>query len=387
MFLKTNRTAPFSFLDSASKPRAKRGVIAWLILANIGVLVWLSAVLTLPNAHEEGSSALYPWLYAASIVNAVAVLVATLVALRLLTPWHQVQQLLRLRAPPVLAVSPTPPSIGELLFELHSMVHRAIDNERRNTLLTMQLNEARTQLHTFRKTMQVAQQAHAHVHTCYQTILSYAEHLEESVLRKKSDPTLRDAYDDVCEDAHHLHVLMQGLSSAEAAMISATQRHIPPSQTLVIGGLMADILLSAAGSLERRNMKLSSDCFEDGIAVQVAREPVTHMLWLITLAMIRHGAEESTLALTCTRSPAGNTAMLAFVVTRLCPSTIAPQSRLEFLRERESGDVHLFAHALAEHPNMLLAALLAEQQGVDLEIQPISPYRCALTLYLPLARE
>ena len=79
--------------------------------------------------------------------------------------------------------------------------------------------------------------------------------------------------------------------------------------------------------------------------------------------------------------------MLAFVVTRLCPSTIAPQSRLEFLRERESGDVHLFAHALAEHPNMLLAALLAEQQGVDLEIQPISPYRCALTLYLPLARE
>jgi|GEM_PF-4381760 len=215
----------------------------------------------------------------------------------------------------------------------------------------------------------------------YTHILAYAHYLEQRITSKKSDISLREDYDDVCEQAFNLQLIVQAMG-----MLPAMQFNAPPLTCVPLTDRMSSILLDITPSLDRRAMKLTSAEWDDTINVHSNSEWLTHTLWMMLLGCIRFAEQESTLTLRCQRE--GGLARLEVVVSFLDPGMLSETERYAYLEKRlreGAEDAHMFASTLEAHANIQLGKLLASRLMAQLSVTPLSSHSCTLTLLLPCA--
>jgi hypothetical protein len=213
----------------------------------------------------------------------------------------------------------------------------------------------------------------------YQSVLAYANYLEEHIERQAADTTLRYDFDDVCESGFTLKLLAGAFSLLAQPAISTPQ-------PVNLASVMQQSMLALASSLDRRSMKLNSAAVDMAVVANIDSTSLSHVMWMILLGAIRYAADESTLTLACTHSADGTSAQLSITVSELAPGLVSPEERTAHLtRQLEESSPHLFASALTQHSNLQIAELLLARAGATIAVLPLSSYACEIIITLPSA--
>ena len=211
----------------------------------------------------------------------------------------------------------------------------------------------------------------------YQSVLTYANYLEEQVARHAVDPSVRYDFDEVSESGFNLTLIARALS-----LYASNDSPIPMQVNLA--QLMQQTMLSLSTSLDRRSMKLTTAEVDLEVAAHCEPITLTHVLWMLLLGTIRYAADESTLSLRCLYSPDRRQAQLSIVVSELCPGRLSEEERqAHFARQLQHLTPHLFAETIRIHANLQLAELLLGRLQAQLAVVPLTSYSCEICLTLP----
>jgi hypothetical protein len=211
----------------------------------------------------------------------------------------------------------------------------------------------------------------------YQSVLAYANYLEEQVKQRSVDPDLRFDFDDVSESGFNLKLIAGALNVLSDIALPATTG-------LDISQLIQQSLITLSASLDRRSMRLSTA--EVDLAVMARSEPIalTHALWMVLLGTIRYAAHESTLRLRCLYSHDQRHVFLSLVVNELSPGRLSEAERSAYMeRQLHSFTPHMFAETIRTHGNLQLAELLLHRIEGSLSVLPLSSHSCEICLSLP----
>jgi hypothetical protein len=273
-------------------------------------------------------------------------------------------------------------AMQDTIEDVHHMIQQVLHAYFEQHQMEYQLAIAQTSLARFHQEHQhILEATHSEVTQQYRNILAYAHYLEERVVARRDDASLREDYDEVCEQAFNLQLVVQAIG-----MLPVAHPTTPRMESLALSDRMASILLDLTPSLDRRAMKLTSAEWDETICVHSNSEWLTHTLWMMLLGCIRFAEDESTLTLRCSREC--DTAVLEIMVSFLSPGRLSETERYHYLEQRcqDSGrDAHMFASTLEGHANVQLGKLLAARLGAALTVTPVHSHCCALTLTLPCA--
>jgi len=217
-------------------------------------------------------------------------------------------------------------------------------------------------------------------YTVFETIQAYAQYLEDMVLAKRADEAVRYDYDEVCEAAGNLHFLMQGMQ-----LLLERDRGLDRSVPLPcdVGKVLGEFLVQSTASLERRSMKLTSRHFPENMTICTHEPLLRHLLWAMLFACVRYAEDDSTLHI---EGREGESRVeLRFFVSHSNPAALSSGERKAYLAALTNSDhsVHMFTHAISQHPNILIAGKLAAAIGGVIDCIPQGPYCCMLALDLP----
>lgn len=213
----------------------------------------------------------------------------------------------------------------------------------------------------------------------YQSVLSYANYLEEQIERRRLDPGLRYDFDDACESSFNLKLI-------GSALLRLKAETAPVLSPMPLAGLMQQTMLALASSLDRRSMRLSTAEVDE--SVQACTDPTitTQALWMILLGIIRYAEAESTLRLRCLTAQDGRYALISIAVSELAPGALSVAEReAHLLRQLQHLTPHMFAETIRIHANLQLAELLMKQLSARIDIVPLTSYACEICLFLPTA--
>ena len=217
--------------------------------------------------------------------------------------------------------------------------------------------------------------------TQYQSVLAYANYLEEQISRHAVDPSLRYDFDEVSESSFNLKLI--------AGALNLIENHAQPQcASISIPELLQQTMLALAPSLDRRSMKLTT--VEVDLAVMAFSDPaiIAHVLWMLLLGTIRYAADESTLRLRCLYNRERTRALISIVVTELSPGRLSEDERGAFLsKQLQHLTPHMFAETIRIHANMQLAEMLMAALDGSISTLPLTSHSCEICLTLPVASE
>lgn len=212
----------------------------------------------------------------------------------------------------------------------------------------------------------------------YQSVLTYANYLEEHMGDAANDPSLRYGFDEVCESGFNLK-LIAGVLTLLRSTESPTLSPVP------IATMMQQTMLTLAPSLDRRAMKLSTAEVDLSITTHSCWQTLEHVLWMMILGTIRYAADESTLRMRCLYNRDRTQAIVSIVVSELSPGKLSPQERGAYLHhQRAHLTPHMFAETIRVHANLRLAELLLTRLDASISILPLTSHSCEICLLLPV---
>jgi hypothetical protein len=217
--------------------------------------------------------------------------------------------------------------------------------------------------------------------TQYQSVLAYANYLEEHIKRHTINPDLRYDFDEVSESSFNLKLIAGALNLIQL-------QHPHQAESLDVPLLMQQTMLALAPSLDRRAMKLTT--IEVDLDVMAQSDPaiIAHVLWMMLLGTIRYAADESTLRLRCLYNRDRTRTLISIVVSELSPGRMSQEERGAFLaRELQHLTPHMFAETIRIHANMQLAQMLMTEGDGTISIVPLTSYSCEICLNLPAAKQ
>lgn len=214
----------------------------------------------------------------------------------------------------------------------------------------------------------------------YQSVLAYANYLEEQIVGNKLDPTLRMDFDDVCESSFNLKLIAGALANLD-------EDAPPPSIGIVpLAPLMQKTMLALAPSLDRRSMKLTTAGVDESVAAQGDPDIIAHVLWMMLLGMIRYAAAESTLRIRCLHSRDNREAMMSIVVSELSASQLPYEALRNYLtRQLAHLTPQMFADTMRVQGNIQLAEMLLSRIGSKITVMPLTISACEICIVMPSA--
>jgi hypothetical protein len=273
-------------------------------------------------------------------------------------------------------------SIQDTIDHVHHTIQQILHAYVEQHQLEYQLSLAHASLEQFHKEQeQMVSATTGEVNKQYQNILAYAHYLEERIAVRRIDASVRHDYDEVCEQAFNLQLVVQAMGMVPSHI------HAPALGIVPVADRMASILLDLTPSLDRRAMKLTTATWDETIHVISNAEWLTHTLWMMLLGCIRFAEDESTLALSCTKD--GARARIDVTVSFLSAGALSETERFAYLQKRmhsDADEAHMFASTLDGHANIQLGKMLATRMGAQLFVSPRDTNSCTLTLLLPCAQ-
>lgn len=352
-----------------------------LALVNLLLLAGFTLLQAQPLPHLSGTAEIPEipvyWLLA----NGLAVLV-TLVRSRIIAPWRRMRQLL-LHASQLVAEErgerPSAPlGLNGIASEMARIAALAQETHGKYQEVRQELETSRQMLAQYDvQQRMMIDSTSREISEQYQSVLSYANYLDEYIAQKTADTTLRLDFDDVCESSFNLKLIAQ-------AMEGLRRPHSPKLSAVPLDTLLQQTMLALAPSLERRSMQLSSAGVEHGVIACTDAGTIAHVLWMMLLGTIRYAEAESTLRLRCFHSADRTKTLISLVVSELAPGQLTPAERHAYmLRRLASSSAHMFSETIRKHGNIQLAELMMKPLGGTLEIVPLSSHACEICLVLP----
>lgn len=271
-------------------------------------------------------------------------------------------------------------SLRHTAREFSQLIHAAIALTREHEALRRQLGSAQQHieqlLHRQHRLQCSAAGETSHV---FRTIHLYAQYLEDMVLTKRADADMRYDYDEVCEAATNLQCLMGGMQ----ALLEYENRGHLLSARCDVGDVLGRFLVQLTPALERRSMRITSHRFPTALPLYTDESLLRHTLWALLYACLRYAEEDSTLHIEGREGATQVT--LRFFVTHSNPAALSLGERAAYLSALTNSDhsVHMFAHAVSQHPNLQLAGRIVASLGGTVDCLPQGPYCCMLELCLP----
>lgn len=211
----------------------------------------------------------------------------------------------------------------------------------------------------------------------YQSVLAYANYLEEHISSTTTDSTLRYNFDDVCESGFNLKLI------ADALNLLRSQQTLPVT-AIAISDLMQQTMLTLAPSLDRRSMKLTTAEVDTSVHAMSNPAIIAHVLWMLLLGTIRYAADESTLRMRCLYNRERTQAIVSIVVSELSPGQLSENERSAYmLRQLQHLTPHMFAETIRIHANIQLAELLLQRIEGTISILPLTSHACEMCLIIP----
>lgn len=256
----------------------------------------------------------------------------------------------------------------------------AVEHYRNHQEVSAQLEQARRIIAQFTLQQEtLVNSSNREIGTQYRSVLAYANYLEEQIVSRNIDPSLRYDFDDVCESSFNLKLIAGAL-----AMLSTPPA--PHTTSVPLADLMQQTMLALAPALDRRSMKLTTAEVDMAVAAQGDPQFIAHILWMMLLGMIRYAADESTLRLRCLYNREGTQSLLSIVVSELSPLQLSAAEREDYLmRQLQHLTPHLFAETIRIHGNVQLANLLIERLSGSISILPLTVSSCEICMVLPSA--
>ena len=271
-------------------------------------------------------------------------------------------------------------SIRGAASELGRFAGFALEQYRKQHEVSQELAQARGMIARFAAEQHMLlTSTHHEITTQYQSVLTYANYLEERILARQLDPSIRFDFDDICESSFNLKLIAGGLG-----MLAR-----PPEEALEvvpIATVMQQTMLTLAPALDRRAMKLTTSDVDENVLARSDAGVLIHVLWMMLLGMIRYAANESTLRMRALHSRDGNHVLMSIVISELAAETLSEAERAEFLLHRHSlRTPHLFAQTVRAHANVQLAEMLLKTISARIVVEPLTSFACELCVYLPSA--
>lgn len=360
---------------------ARDGLLAVSILGipnlSFAVHLFSSKVLALPLVKHG-----VIWL----ALNLVALGVLVTIRRLILTPLSRItqhlQQLRNAFAEETGLMQPSSAlNVPRLALDIGRFVSFAIEHHRKHIEAEQALAKAREVIAQFAREQQaILTSTHREIAVQYQSVLAYANYLEEQITANKLDPGLRYDLDDVCESSFNLKLIAGALNMMHA-------KAAPNLDNVPLAPLMQQTMLALAPALDRRAMKLSTAEVDLSVAARGDAQSLAHVLWMMLLGMIRYAADESTLRIRCLHSRDGSEALLSIVVSELSATSLTEDERGEHLARRlQHLTPHLFAETISIHANIQLANMLVGHAGGHIHVQPLTTTSCEVCMTLPSAR-
>lgn len=298
------------------------------------------------------------------------------VSRHLLQPLRHIRQTL-LNAQDITEIAPSR-SLAHLARDIHRLSDAARRHYRHQQHHTHEMAQLRSSMHAIHEQYALLTRvAEEETRQHYQAVMSYAHYLEERVIAKHADASLRYDFDDTCESSFALALITNALS-----LLHTNAAHTPTE--LSTAQMLQHTLVKLAAALDRRNMRLDSTgvdlttiAYADANFVQLA-------VWIMLLGTVRYAQDESTLKLRTLTSRDGTSAILSIVISELSPGALSVEERAVYLERRlRHPSSHLFAEAITHHANMRLVNLLLAHTGSHAEVTPLTPTCCEIMMTLP----
>lgn len=310
-------------------------------------------------------------------VNIGAYLLQRLIHHTVIQPIRQIRAILRRHPTMSLTAAQHSYNLMQLAHDIDRLSETARDYYHQHHLQAQELETVRRAMaeisHQHALLMSVTErEARQH----YQSVMTYAHYLEERILAKQADATLRFDFDDTCESSFALALITNALSQLNSKASCAPV-------ALSLSDMLQHTLIKLSAALDRRNMRLDSrsvdltTAYADANLVQLA-------VWVMLLGAVRYAQDESTLKLRTLTSRDGKSAILSIVISELSPGAMTHAERADYLDQMlRHTSPHLFAQAIQNHANLVLAnALLARTQG-HAQVTPLTAMSCEIAITLP----
>lgn len=355
-------------------------VLIFIIFPNL--LLFISIIMG--ASSHQGAWFTIPQLLVWLLANAGALALLVLLRTYLLQPLrYMTQHMQHLRttyhedAPPA---SRRPIGLLGMAREMKQFVAFALEHYHAHQETRQELEHARAIIAQFSMQQKaILQSTNREIGDQYRNVLSYANYLDEQILRNKLDASIRLDFDDICESSFNLKLIAGALS-----MIGA-----PETLTLTavpLAPLLQQTMLALSPSLDRRNMKLTTAEVDLSVTAQGDANTLAQILWMMLLGVIRYAADESTLRIRCLHSRDGAEALLSIVVSELSPSQLSEEERNAYLlRQLQHLTPHMFAETIRIHGNVQLAEMLVSHIGGRISIEPLTVSACEVCMVLPSA--
>lgn len=213
----------------------------------------------------------------------------------------------------------------------------------------------------------------------HQSVLTYANYLEEQIAQHAIDPGLRYDFDEVSESSFNLKLIAGALNLVEHASAQNITR-------LDVPRLLQQTVLALAPSLDRRNMRLTTAEVDLGVTALSDPAIIAHVLWMMLLGTVRYAADESTLRMRCLYTHDRRRVLISIVVSELSPGRLSAEERRAFFGSQVRLQTpHLFAETIHTHGNIQLTSMLMAGLDGDLSVSPLTSHSCEICLSLPAA--
>lgn len=277
-------------------------------------------------------------------------------------------------------IRPQAPSVPELLQAMTQLSTLVQEQAAKRRELHRELEAARAVLAQCNLQQQAfLRSTNREIIVQYQSVLAYANYLDEHIVTHTSDSHLRFDFDDVCESSFNLKLIAGALELLR-------DDHPAAPEKLPIASLLQQMMIALAPSLDRRAMRLTTAEVDESIIVLADPVILSQVLWMMLLGLIRYAADESTLRMRCLSDRDGKRAILSIVVSELAPGAMSPEERgAHLLRQLQHGNPPMFAETIKIHGNIQLAELLLKRLEAEISVVPLSAYACEICLLLPLA--
>lgn len=312
------------------------------------------------------------------ITNLGVALVYRLIAYALIKPLRQMQAALQQHSTIGARQLTTGLNLTRLVQDIHRLSEAAHDYYTQNYLRARELEEVRQSMqslieqHTLLMNV-TERESRQH----YQSVMTYAHHLEERIIAKQADASLRFEFDDTCESSFALALITNALFQLNSNA-SCTYVEVPLAQ------MLQNTLLKLSAALDRRNMRLDSYHVDTTTIAHADIHLVQLAVWVMLLGAVRYAQDESILKLRTLTSSDGKSAILSIIISELSPGVMTEDERADYLeRMLHHTSPHLFAQAIQNHANIVLANALLNRTGGGAVVSPLTSMSCEIAITLP----
>lgn len=274
---------------------------------------------------------------------------------------------------------PAPRGLPSMLAEMTTLATQVKEQARQRHELAHMLEQTRQVLAQCEWQQQTMMRtAHREMLLQYQSVLGYANYLDEHIQRRTADETLRFDFDDVCESSFALKLIA-------GALDRLGQPEEVKQDAVLLGGLLQQTLIALAPSLDRRAMALTTEAVDETTLARTDAAMLTHVVWMMLFGLIRYAEVESRLAIR-TESTSEGRSQLAITVNALAPGAMTEAERAAHLvRQMQHGNAPMFAETIRIHAHIQLAELLLTRLDASIAVVPLSAYACEIVVDLPSA--